>query len=210
MVEVRALLLTEGSSDAALAPHLEWLCVSAGAHEASVRWPDLRALPSPPGRAVHHKLPTALGLHPDTNLLFIHLDADEPDPEPRRRLIEAAVATLAGPPHAVPVVPVQELEAWLLTSEEEIRAVAGARSSTSPLGLPKVPRIEATARPKEILQNAISAAWSGGRRRRPDLARVRHRLIERLDLDGRVRELPSFARLVVDIEQAIGALAANP
>ncbi|WP_425552420.1 hypothetical protein [Isoptericola halotolerans] len=141
------------------------------------------------------------------DLVFLHRDADTEDSGPRLAEVNSAFAEarVAG----VPVVPVQETEAWLLTDEQAIRDVVGRPSGKTPLGLPKLQRIEAAKQPKEILARAcVAASESSGkrlRRVRRDFGLHRSTLLERLDPDGPVSSLPSFQRLVKDTTTAVQA-----
>ncbi len=115
----------------------------------------------------------------------------------------------ASVPH-VPVIPVHELEAWLLVDEKAIRAVVGNPRGTMAIGLPLLSRIEDTLKPKELLFAALASASgkSGRQLERVKANRYLHRaiLLERLDTDGPVRGLPAWRALEQDIESAMAAL----
>ncbi len=205
--DVRATLVAEGRSDLLLAPHLAILCIEAGAREAVCRAPDLALLPRSVGSTVQAKVEAALELHPDTNLLFVHRDADRAGVEAREREIEEGTRSVRAP--VVPIVPVAELEAWLLVDEGAIRDAVGRRSSTASLNLPSIGACERLADPKGRLQEAVDIAQQDvAKRRRSSFGLVRSRLLERLDLAGPIRELSAFQRLMSGIEQAVGKLAA--
>lgn len=212
-LRVKFLLVCEGSSDRHLVPHLEALCVRAGAAEAIGDAPDLGLLPRAPGKAIEEQAAAALQLAGDVHLLFAHQDADHRDPEEVRRRIDARLEAINGCPPHVCVVPVQELEAWLLLDEPAIRTVAGRPRGTAPLGLPGPGRIESMPSPKEILQAALAAASeaSGARLRKVRVAFSEHRamLFQRLDIDGPINSLPAWRRLVTDVEHVIGLLQAG-
>ena len=139
------------------------------------------------------------------DLVFVHRDADSRDHLPRYQEVTNALA--AAHQAGVPVIPVQETEAWLLTDEDTIRAVVGNRRGRGDLGLPALAHIEQTANPKELLRTAlVRAAESSGKRLRQvttSFPTHRSRLLAGLDVDGPVRELPSFRRLVHDIEETL-------
>lgn len=60
-----------------------------------------------------------------------------------------------------------------------------------------------------MLEEAIKLAQRGlAPRRRTRYPVVRARLLERLDLGGRIREVPAFRRLVTRIADAIAEIAA--
>lgn len=80
----RALLLTDGPSDAPLADHLEVLCAQRGV-EVRITAPDLRRLPEPPGARISNRLKAVLDLgDAEYELLFVHRDAEGRPPTERR------------------------------------------------------------------------------------------------------------------------------
>jgi hypothetical protein len=147
------------------------------------------------------------------DVVFVHRDADSRDHLPRYTEIEngAAEAGWSGP--FVCVVPVQMTEAWLLTSEEEIRIVAGRERGRATLGLPSLGEIERTSDPKSRLKDAYMAATeTTGRRRKTAASSFGQRrvaLLERLDISGKVAQLDSFARLRDDVQVLVADLAAR-
>lgn len=58
-------------------------------------------------------------------LIFVHRDADASDDQPRHDEVSAAVETADLNIPVIALVPVQELEAWLLVDEAAIRTVVG-------------------------------------------------------------------------------------
>ncbi len=207
MAEIRAVYVTEGSSDTKLKKPLEALLISAGAENAVVRCPDLARLPRPPGRRLVDKIAMSLKLEPDANLLFVHRDADGPDPKRRYQEIEHAITQLNAPP-LVCVVPVHALEAWLLLDAGAILRACGRPPGVMDLRLPKDP--EGVARPKQCLQELLTKAKTGmGRRRRGTitLPRARAQLLDVLDpLDERLMALTSWKRLVDDVRSVVTEL----
>lgn len=210
---VKFLLVCEGSSDRGLIPHLEGLCVRAGAAVAMGDAPDLGLLPDPPGKAIEKQARAALALAGDVNLLFAHQDSDGRDPQEVRDRILRSLAGVVSCPRHVCVVPVQELEAWLLLDEGAIRAIAGSPRGTEDLNLPSLRRVEKTPRPKERLKVALSLASGkhGSRHHEATRAFSEHRamLLQRLDMDGPIRQLPAWQKLVADVEAAIADLAGD-
>jgi hypothetical protein len=199
MIRIFFLFVGEGPSDAALIPHLEELCILCGAAEAAGVAPDLGSLPQKPSRTVRSKLRAALALEPSANLIFVHRDADSIDPEPRYREISRAESGFELKGRVVPVIPVQETEAWLLLDEGEIRRAADNPNGRIELDLPSASRIESIASPKEHLFRTLETAseLSGRRRARfkKSLPRRRRLLLERLSPTGRVTQLPAWQRL---------------
>ncbi|MGF1466664.1 MAG: DUF4276 family protein [Sandaracinaceae bacterium] len=214
---IRFLFVGEGTSDDGLVPHLEALLVEAGADAAEGETVDYGRLriAKPGRRTVSAKLGIGLRLAAPVDMVFVHRDADSRDPEPRRREVANAVAAICAVPRHVPVVPVQELEAWLLVDEEAIRLVAGRPSGRRALGLPsRTERVEELSRPKELLNRAILEASETTGRRREKLERrlphLRRLLLERLDRNGPVRRLSAWKRLVADTRSAVAAHLRHP
>lgn len=210
MFQVRFVLIGEGSSDAELRPHLEKLCILAGADEVSGVAPDLAQLRQPVGRDIPSKVRAALELAPEVDLLFIHRDADQPDPEPRLEAIQEALRQISPKPRHVAVIPVQETEAWLLLDEAEIRRVAENPRGRMPLDLPKPSQVESIAQPKERLKELLlEASGQTGRRRQKIKKRFgRHRrlLLRRLEPEGPVSQVPAWQRFYKDLQEVLGKL----
>ncbi|WP_437753311.1 hypothetical protein [Sorangium sp. So ce1389] len=207
---VKFLLVCEGTSDRGLVPHLEALCVRAGADEATGDAPDLGRLPRPPGKRIEDQARIALQLAGKVNLLFAHQDADSRDPEEVRRRIRERLAGLDHCPPHVCVIPVQEIEAWLLLDEVAIRTVAGNPRGQEALNLPPRRSIESTSKPKERLAAALAAA-SGkkgkrGQKFKESFSDRRAMLLQCLDIDGPINELPAWQRLVADVEAVVADL----
>lgn len=212
MIRIFFVFVGEGSTDSALVSHLEDLCVLCGAGEATGIAPDLGRLREKVGRTVGAQVEAAVALEPNANLIFVHRDADSADSEPRYREIDTAFEDLDVVQRGVPVVPVQETEAWLLLDEEEIRRVADNPNGRSQLDLPRPRRVEGISDPKSLLAEIlVKASELRGRRlerfKRSIPRRVRL-LLERLDPQGRVRLLPAWQRLRSDVREAIRLLEA--
>ena len=196
--------LCEGPSDTGLIAHLETLLVHFGAQEAT-GMPDTRKGTIP--ARLQQLLTEATGA--GINMVFIHRDSDGPDREGREREIRRGVEESGFPHPFIPVIPVQETEAWLLLDEQAIRDVVASKGK-QPLRLPKPNAIEGTRKPKEILQKALLAASeTSGRRLKKEKNSFNHHrrvLLQRLDPLGAVRDLPSWQRLERDIQRALEQL----
>ncbi len=182
-----------------------------GADEASGDAPDFSRYPSPVGHRVIDKCRAALRYNPTGNLLFIHRDADARDPEPRYEEIRHAAEELElARPH-VAVVPVQEMESWLLLDETAIRRAAENPRGHLPLDVPLPSQVETIRNPKEVLQDTlIQASGLSGRplhRFKNHFPRQRRLLAERLDLNGPLRQVPAWQRLQDDLRAALQSLA---
>lgn len=212
MLRIRFLFIGEGPSDAALVSVLQELCLLCGADEVSGNAPDFSRYPAPIGHRVIDKCRAALRYHTTSNLLFIHRDADDSDPSHRYDEIRNAIDELELDVRHVAVVPVQELESWLLLDEAAIRQVAENPRGRLPLELPRPSQVEAVSHPKERLQKIlIEASEISGRKRRQRFKQrfpqQRRLLVERLDLHGPLERVPAWKRLRADLEVAIQHLA---
>ncbi len=203
MRELSFAFIREGSSDDGLLPHLRSLMIRAGAVEV---------LGTPrrfPG-STKERLEQVLAEDVALDLIFVHRDSDGRSPSARQDEVRSAASALNCPVRVISVVPIQELESWLITDEGPIRHVMGKPRGRTALGLPPASRIEVTADPKSVLLNAcMAASESTGRRRekhKRDFSRNRQMLLERLDIDGPVRSLPSWMTLERDISVAVAEL----
>lgn len=195
-------LVREGTSDDGLLPHLRELMVRAGAPAVFGSSRDYIG-------SVLDCLNEVQSEDGQVHIVFVHRDADRSSGAQRRAQILSAASSLVSP-LVIPVVPIQELEAWLLVDEMAIREVVGRPRGRSPLPLPPLTAIERQARPKEVLMSAcLIASETTGRRRdqeRRAFPRRRRTLLERLDIDGPVRQLTSWRQMEADIAQAVSQL----
>ena len=155
------------------------------------------------GGTVESKLRQLQSESGQVDLVFVHRDADGPQAD--QRLAEIRQAANAGglPCPVLPLVPIQETEAWLLLDEQEIRRVVGNPTGKASLNIPRRAVIESTPNPKELLHNALLAASeTSGRRRQKVLRRIPahcRQLMEGLDINGPVTALTAWQRLQTDI-----------
>ncbi len=116
-MKVQFLFFGEGSSDSALVPVLEDVCVMLGATEATGISPDLERLPKL-GKSVRARLNTIMKIGFEADFIFYHRDADSVDPTPSYQNIRQEQKRWDGPRiDLIPVVPIQETEAWALLDE---------------------------------------------------------------------------------------------
>lgn len=210
MIYIYFVFVGEGPTDDALLPHLEKLCILCGADEANgiaIDW--LRSLEHP-SRKVAERIRLALALEPGANLIFVHRDADSPDPEPRHQEIHDALEEVQLEIPGVAVVPVQETEAWLLLDETEIRRAAENPKGQVSLNLPSWANVERIGQPKELLfETLLKASELSGRRRDRFARSLSHRrrlLLERLDPEGKIRRVKAWKRLKADLTKALRTL----
>ncbi len=206
-MRIHFVFIGEGSSDDRLISHLENLCIDAGVDEVTGVAIDFARLPEPSRKTLEAKLRLAIQLEPDANLFFIHRDADSRESESRHREIAKAIELSNLNRPWIAVVPVQEIEAWLLLDEKSIRKVVGKPNGRKELSLPLPNKVENLAQPKEFLQEAlITAAEVSGRRLaniRKDFLLHRNLVIERLSTDGSITQVPSWKRLQNDLKKAL-------
>lgn len=207
-MNIHFVLITEGSSDNGLIPHLESLCMEAGADEAYGIAPNLSR--QNVGHALLDKIRFILETEPQANLLFLHRDADSRDSSLRHDEIRQVTITCGLTRKWVAVVPVQETEAWLLLDERAIRMVAGKPSGRVPLDLPRPAQVENLAKPKELLKEKLTiAAEVTGRRYQhfiKEFPAKRWLLLQRLAIGGPLLQVPSWRRMKTALEEAIQML----
>lgn len=201
-MKVHFLLLCEGSSDEALIRHLRLLLLECGATEATGVAPDFNRLPGNIPRNLVSKIHATIKLEKKVDLLFVHRDADSNDPEPRYLEISEGVTRARYSGSWIGVVPVQEIEAWLLLDESAIRNVSGRPNGSVPLNLPTHNRIEQIRNPKKQLEQLIlHASETTGRRRRRitrKLPALRSKLLTELEPGGPLLSVSSWVRLRED------------
>jgi hypothetical protein len=206
-MRIHFVLIGEGSSDNGLIPHLEKLCIEAGADEVSGTSPDFQRVSELIGSRIEAKIRATFLLEPGANLIFIHRDADSRNPNPRYKEIYLATRAASWTQPYVAVVPVQETEAWLLLDEGAIRQIAQRPSGRGALSLPRPKRVESVASPKEKLQRAlISACELKGRRLerfKRNFSAHRQLLLQRLPIGGNLNQVLSWVRLRRDLERVI-------
>lgn len=193
------VLLREGASDDGLVPHLSSLLIEAGAQVVIGSARPYRG-------TVEEKVSALLAEGAHVDCVFVHRDADRAGAEERYAEIRSGVEA-AGEVSHVGVVPIQELEAWLMVDEAAIRNVVGRPKGEDPLGLPPLRTVESLANPKERLQQALLAAAEDTGRRRDRTKRQfslhRSLLLQRLRIDGPVRELSAWKQLESDVADLV-------
>ncbi len=113
---LRYTLLSDGSSDRVLMPHLTWLLKENGVTiPIYEEWAELRNLREIP-QGLTEKIEKSIDLYP-CDLLFIYRDAERENPDNRKNEIAIALSILKRElkkPISVCVIPVRMQEAWLL------------------------------------------------------------------------------------------------
>lgn len=210
MMAVRFALIAEGRTEEALLGHLRELCLRGGVGDVEDVWADdLLNVFDDVGKDIASRVRAILRADPAINLLFIHRDADARSDQVRRAEIERGVASSDCMMAYVPIIPIQEIEAWLLVDPDAIRRVVANPGGKDDLGLPKLGQIEQRASPKEILRDALRQASKPGRGRGIDTRTfgiLRRRLLEDLDVDGPVTQLTAWQSLLRDLNAALAEL----
>lgn len=202
-------LLSDGSSDKALIPHLIWLLKQNGLTLPIVSaWADLSRLREKP-TGLAQRIERSIELYP-CELLFIHRDAERENPNNRREEIAEALSNLDEKtikPPSVCVVPVRMQEAWLLFEESAIRRASGNPNGSVDLTLPRLRTIESLPDPKGTLYDLLKVASEKSGRRLKQFA-VRHsvgQVSEFIEDFSPLRNLSAFNQLEVDVQEAIEA-----
>jgi hypothetical protein len=209
-MNVHFVLICEGPSDEALVPHLRSLLVDCGAREAIGTAPDFGRLGQGVPRDIGNRIRMALQFEKHMDLLFVHRDSDSPNPTLRYNEISTGV-TQAGYTNAwIGVVPVQEMEAWLLLDEAAIRRVSGRPKGRVVLNLPSSNHVEEITNPKgRLLEEILRASETSGRRRerlKKKFSALRAQLLAELRTGGPLQNVPSWVRLKTDIKKYVDVL----
>ena len=201
-------LVSEGSSDALLCRHLEWLLKRVGVRRMITwRWADLRMVRPKPPKVLNEKIRLAAEKYP-AEILFIHRDADNKTRGQRsaeiRRHAEMAFRGVEAPPN-ICVVPVRMQETWLLINDRAIRRAAGNPNGKMRLNLPLLGTLESESRPKLVLREALRKASGKGPRRLTgfnETARI-HKVAEYIEDFSPLLKLPAFKSLHDDLAQLV-------
>ena len=150
-------------------------------------------------------------------LLILHADTDgrdsaqAKDEKVKPALDRIADLKLDSPPVVVPLLPVQETEAWMLADRDVLREVLGTQLSDQELNLYGDP--ERYADPKGKLNEALRVVKEGkGPHLRVDISSLYNRLGQVIPLES-LNRLPSYQRFRADLVEAlqqIGYLKARP
>ena len=204
---MRFLLVCEGSSDAALLPHIQRLLTQYG-------YPDSLGEAWSDGRRLVDKVRNGLQRLGQFDLLFVHRDTDNAGANSRYQEIESAIqeAEYRGP--WVAIVPVRMTEAWILLDEAAIRSAVRKPDGRTPLALPTPREAERRADPKTMLETVLlDASETRGRRRREireDLPNLRRQLLRNLPVGGPLEQLESWSRFRDDTVAALQSLEPIP
>ena len=148
------------------------------------------------------------------HILFVHADADHPTAEKAyRERIEPGIERIQKAAKAgedvcqtlTPVIPIQMLEAWMLTDPDALRSVIGTNIEPGKLNIPLTPSaIEGLADPKQQLTEIIRTAYAKRprRRRKFNLSEFYQPLASQINLK-KLAQLPAYQQFVKDITQVL-------
>lgn len=206
MMEIRYTLVSDGSSDKALIPVLNWLLQThLNNYAIQSEWADLRRLDKSLRDTFKKRIELSVELYP-CDLLFIHRDAEKDSHQSRVNEIHAAVNSVDSlwiP--AVCVVPVPMTEAWLLFDVVALRKAASNPNGTTILQLPDIKRLEDLPDPKQMLYQLLRQASElpSKRLRRFRESECTHRVAEFIDDFSPLRALSAFRALESEVEAVI-------
>lgn len=203
MSKIRYTLVSDGSSDRALIPILDWALRENGVLPAQPAWADLRTLTNPP-KILSERIKKAIELYP-CDLLFVHRDAETNPHASRKQEILSAVNIVQHSQPAICVVPVRMQEAWLLINEDAIRFAADNPNGKTRLKLPVLKDLENLPNPKKTLHDLLYEACglSGRRLERFRPHTAAYRIAQFIEDFSPLRNLSAFRALEADIRTLI-------
>lgn len=211
MIELHYTLVSDGTSDSALIPIINWLIRHNGHNETlEGTCVDYRLYKSQnTGNPLANRILYALKYFP-CEILFVHRDTERSTRIERTNEINEAIEIAFHSNPAIPkvhVIPVHMTEAWLLIREDAIRYAVGNLNGNIPIILPNLNTLEQIANPKAILHEImIQASELNARRRRTFIPeRFIHRVTEYIDDFTQLRNLPAFRALEADIANVLHA-----
>jgi hypothetical protein len=206
MKEIRYTLITDGSSDKALIPILTWLLKDVGIdYPIQAEWADLGRLRKPP-KTLDEKISKSIELY-ESNILFIHRDAENQPPTNRKTEIrdaERLVKKSTVVPPIICVIPIRMTESWLLFDENAIRQAAGNPQGKQELNLPRISEVERIPDPKALLKNILSIAGANSKRRRDDNIPIA-RLADLIEDFKPLKDLTAFQELEKELRNILSS-----
>ena len=158
---------------------------------------------------IYNAAKEAQGVH----ILFVHLDADARTIEkarserfiPGRALVNNSEGKLCK--DIVPIIPVKNIEAWLVCDYEAFCNAVGTRATAEELGLPNHPRlVEALPDPKQSFKEALRIAHVARRKRsRYEPGEYYELLARTINLDTLLR-VPAYIAFYNELTEALKKL----
>ncbi len=187
-------------------------------HRREDRWDDLLIIPVHPfvqrhesqERKILAAATSACGYH----MLIVHIDADSPFPtearqnrfDPGFKLVKQAGEKTCQ--DLLPILPIQETEAWLLVDREMLIKELEINKSANELGIPPARHIESIAQPKERLNDIIKIA-NQFRRRPLDIKDLYEPLGEMIRLE-KLALLSAYRQFISDLMSTLTELGIIP
>lgn len=199
---MRYTLISDGSSDRALIPIINWVLKQYFPETAiQAEWADFRNLPEPT-KTLTEKIQKAVKLYP-CDVLFIHRDAENQESKLRFSEILKAIQASEVKESHVPVVPIRMQEAWLLIDEVALRRAAGNPNGREKIQLPPINKLESLSDPKKMLYNLLRQAsgLSGRRLKQFNVGQSVYRLAELMTNFSALRSLSAFEQLEKNINE---------
>lgn len=196
-------LVTDGSSDRALIPIVEWL-VAKKLNEHPFQVQLAEALPKH-GKGLKNRISYALA-HYNCDILIIHRDAEGEDWRIRFDEINQAISTVAfGETHMVSVIPVRMTEAWLLFDEMAVRRAAGNPVGKTAIKLSNLKKWEKEIDPKQLILTALRDAseLSGRRLAKFNAYEAKNRVAYLIRDFSVLNQLESFCHFQKNLESAL-------
>jgi hypothetical protein len=208
MKELRYTLRSDGSSDRALMPILDWLLRNHLSKDCAIQnqWADLRGIGRSKVNTLLSEIKLSVELYP-CDLLFIHRDAEKESRAVRIDEIGVVVSQLTSviDVPTICVIPVRMTEAWLIFDEIALRKAASNPNGNIELQMPRLKQIECEPDPKKVLHNLLRQAsdLSPVRLRKFSVHERVHRIADLIDDFSALRVLPAFTALEAEIEDVI-------
>lgn len=203
MRELRFTLVSDGPTDRALIPILRWLLQDLRG-EAPLRHAHSEHF----GGNLASRIHFASIAYP-CDILFVHRDAENQDPDTRRDEIERAISTRKSRNMDVSshvcVIPIRMTEAWLLFDEPAIRSAAGNPNGAIALDLPRPSEVENLPDPKNTLRELLIQAseLKGRRRKKFNAGEAVRRVADFIVSFQPLRNLSAFRSLEVDLNRRL-------
>ncbi len=196
-------LLTDGPSDRALVPIVEWIVgnkISSYPFQVQMAHTSLGHSAGLRDRIEH------AALHYPCDILVIHRDAEAAKPVLREKEIRDALSIInLNQTRAVSVIPVRMTEAWLLFDELAVRRAAGNPIGVKPIFLSTAKKWEQEIDPKLLLLTALREAseLSGRRLAKFNAHEAKNRVADLIRDFSALSKLESFCAFQVKLEDAL-------
>ena len=166
------------------------------------------------GRGILEAAIKAAGRHS----LIVHTDADNRTYEqaknqsfvPGYNLVQRTTRQVCK--NLVPIIPIREIEAWMLADHEVLREVLGTNVSAQNLGLPEKARlVEANPDPKAAINKVIAIAYAkrSKRHRKVYWNELYESLAQEIRLE-RLKEVPAYKHFEEDLTEVLITLNVIP